>query len=153
MKNAEIIAETEKIISGFIAETGCSVYDVEFLKEGPNHYLRVFIDKEGGVGLTDCELVSRRLEKILDERDFIERSYILEVSSPGADRKLKKETDFIKYAGADVDIKFYKPRGEKKEYRGELKCLKDGNVTIIAEDGSELTAPLAEIASARLSVL
>jgi len=169
MRDAEIIAETESCLPPILDGTPYSVYDVEFVKEGPNRYLRVFIDKDGGVGVDDCEFVSRRLEKVLDERDFIKQAYILEVSSPGINRRLKKESDFIRYAGRVVDVKLYKtaertatdPGGAARnlknpavteEYRGELKCLNNGYVTIGLPDGSELKFP-SETATVRLSVL
>jgi len=154
MRGAEIniVSETEKILSKIIEGTEYSVYDVEFVKEGPNRYLRVYIDKDGGVSIGDCEFISRKLEKTLDEKDFIQQAYILEVSSPGLTRQLKKEIDFINYAGRVVDVKLFKPseRGQK-EYQGVLKHLTNGILTIILPDGNEIDFKLSETASVRLS--
>ncbi|NLM13735.1 MAG: ribosome maturation factor RimP [Epulopiscium sp.] len=127
--------------------------DVEYVKEGTNWYLRVFIDKEGGVTIDDCELVSRSLEVKLDEEDPIENAYILEVSSPGLDRPLKKDADFERFKGEIVDIKLYKPINKKKEYRGELVGLKDNIVTIIDEDNNTLSFSRNDIAIIRLAIL
>ena len=95
----------EELIQPTVTEMGYELVDVEFVKEGPNWYLRIFIDKEGGVTIDDCEAVSKTLEKIFDEKDPIEQAYFLEISSPGIDRPLKKKEDFIKYNGEMVDVK------------------------------------------------
>ncbi len=109
-------------ISDKLAEKMCfSVVDVEFKKEGQGKILRVYIDKQGGVDLDDCEKFSRSLEEILDEEDFIEEAYSLEVSSPGLDRQLKKEREFLHYIGREVEVKLYKEQGGLKEFSGILK--------------------------------
>ena len=95
---------------------------MEYVKEAGNWYLRAYIDKEGGITVDDCEVVSRRLGDWLDEKDFIEDSYILEVSSPGLGRPLKKDKDFDRSIGKDVDIKLYKPMNKQKDYTGTLKA-------------------------------
>ena len=110
----------EELIQPTVTEMGYELVDVEFVKEGPNWYLRIFIDKEGGVTIDDCEAVSKTLEKIFDEKDPIEQAYFLEISSPGIDRPLKKKEDFIKYNGEMVDVKLYKPYEGSKEYTGKL---------------------------------
>lgn len=150
-KNSE--KKVEELLIPIIEEKKLELADIEFVKEGPNWYLRIYIDKDGGVSIDDCEAVSKALEKKLDEADPIEQAYILEVSSPGIDRPLKKEKDFIKYAGEIVDIKLYKPFDGKKEYQGELKGLQDKIVTIIEEDGKEISFTQKEIASIRLAVI
>lgn len=152
-KDNKMESLTRTLITPIIEENKFELVDVEFLKEGPNWYLRVFIDKEGGITIDDCELISRSLEKLLDKADPLEQGYILEVSSPGIDRPLKKDSDFIKYAGEPVDIKLYKPFEGKKEYHGTLLGLKDDVVTIIAEDGKTFQFTRKEIGSIRLAVI
>lgn len=142
-----------EIVEPIIAEKELELADLEFVKEGPNWYLRVYIDKEGGVTIEDCEMVSRVLEKKLDEKDPIEQAYILEVSSPGIDRPLKKPEHFQKYIGEVIDIKLYKPLDGKKEYQGELKQFDNGVITIIQEDGKEMQFVQKETASVRLAVI
>jgi ribosome maturation factor RimP len=127
--------------------------DLEYVKEGTNWYLRVFIDKIGGITIDDCELVSRALEAKLDEEDPIEASYILEVSSPGLDRPLKKEADFERFKGEIVDIKLYKAFNKKKEYQGELQGLENNIVTILEEDGNTVSFSRNDIAIIRLAIL
>ena len=102
-----------------------SVVDVEFKKEGQGKTLRVYIDKDGGVDLDDCEKFSRSLEEILDEEDFIEEAYSLEVSSPGLDRQLKKEREFLHYIGREVEVKLYKEQDGLKEFSGILKGFEE----------------------------
>ena len=136
-----------EIAEPIILEKGLELADLEFVKEGPNWYLRVYIDKDGGVTIEDCENVSRILEKKLDETDPIEQAYILEVSSPGIDRPLKKPEHFEKYIGEIIDIKLYKPLEGKKEYQGELKQFDNGVITIIEEDGTEKQFVQKETAS------
>ena len=141
------------IVEPILAEKALELADLEFVKEGPNWYLRIYIDKEGGVTIEDCESVSRILEKKLDEKDPIEQAYILEVSSPGIDRPLKKPEHFQKYIGEIIDIKLYKPLEGKKEYQGELKQFENGVITIIDENEKELQFVQKETASVRLAVL
>lgn len=141
------------ILEPILEEKALELADLEFVKEGPNWYLRVYIDKDGGVTIEDCENVSRILEKKLDETDPIEQAYILEVSSPGIDRPLKKPEHFEKYIGEIIDIKLYKPLEGKKEYQGELKQFDNGVITIIEEDGTEKQFIQKETASIRLAVI
>ncbi len=141
------------IVEPILAEKALELADLEFVKEGPNWYLRIYIDKEGGVTIEDCESVSRILEKKLDEKDPIEQAYILEVSSPGIDRPLKKPEHFQKYMGEIIDIKLYKPLEGKKEYQGELKQFENGVITIIDENDKEIQFVQKETASVRLAVL
>ncbi len=150
-------SNTEKkvltIVEPILTDKALELADLEFVKEGPNWYLRVYIDKDGGVTIEDCEIVSRILEKKLDEADPIEQAYILEVSSPGIDRPLKKTEHFEKYIGEIIDIKLYKPIEGKKEYQGELKQFNDGVITIIQQDGKEIQFIQKETASVRLAVI
>ncbi len=131
---------------------GVELADLEFVKEGANWYLRVYIDKEGGVTIDDCEAVSRALEAKLDEADPIEQAYILEVSSPGIDRPLKKDEDFVKYQGEMIDVKLYKAQEGRKQFQGKLLGLADGVVSL-EEDGKIFAFERKDIASVRLAVL
>ena len=144
----------EELIQPTVTEMGYELVDVEFVKEGPNWYLRIFIDKEGGVTIDDCEAVSKTLEKIFDEKDPIEQAYFLEISSPGIDRPLKKKEDFIKYNGEMVDVKLYKPYEGSKEYTGKLAGYdeNDGTVTIEVDD-KNIAFTKKEIAGIRLAVI
>ncbi|MDR1640512.1 MAG: ribosome maturation factor RimP [Clostridiales bacterium] len=129
------------------------LYDLEYLKEGGTWCLRIFIDKVGGVSINDCEAASRRIEKVLDEKDPIEQSYTLEVSSPGIDRPLKKDADFERHKGSLVDVRLYKPIEKTKEFRGTLEGLADGEIAIVDESGNRLAFPKAEVALVRLAVV
>ena len=124
---------------------------VTSIKEGSNWYLRAYIDKPGGIGVNDCEAVSRRLSDILDEKDYIEDSYILEVSSPGLGRPLKKEKDFRRSLGEEVEIRTYRMIDRQKEFTGILKDYDETTVTIEMEDETEKTFEKSEIALIRLA--
>ncbi len=145
--------KVEALLTPILEEKNFELVDIEFVKEGPNWYLRIYIDKEGGITIDDCEYVSRALDVKLEENDPIEQAYILEVSSPGLDRPLKKESDFEKYAGEIVDIKLYKAFEGSKEYQGALKGLLDNVVTIIDENEKEISFDRKDIASIRLAVI
>lgn len=145
--------KVEAILMPIIEEKNFELVDVEFVKEGPNWYLRIYIDKEGGITIDDCEAVSRALEVELDKNDPIEQAYILEVSSPGIDRPLKKESDFAKYAGEIVDIKLYKAFEGSKEYQGALKGLENNIVTITDDNGKDISFDRKDIAGVRLAVI
>lgn len=112
--------------------------DVEFLKEGTNWYLRVYIDKPGGITIDDCQTVSESLSDVLDKEDPIEQTYFLEVSSPGLERPLKKERDFEKYKGETVEVKLFEAVEGKKIFEGELIGLIDGRVAIRTDKNEEL---------------
>lgn len=124
--------------------------DVEYKKEGQNWYLRIYIDKEGGIGLDDCELVSGKISDILDEVDPITDSYFLEVSSPGLDRPLKKERDFVKYMDREIEVSLYQPLNDTKYYKGINKGLKDETLNILLEDDNLLEIPMKLLASVKL---
>lgn len=144
-------AKTESFLLPLIEENHYELVDVEYVKEAGNWYLRAYIDKEGGITVDDCETISRRLGDWLDEKDFISDSYILEVSSPGLGRPLKKDKDFKRSLGKDVDIKLYKPLNKRKDYTGTLTCYNRETVTITQEDGTELVLNRPEIALIRLA--
>ena len=113
--------KTEKILIPIVEEYGFELVDVEYVKEGSTWYLRAYIDKPGGISIDDCEAVSRRLSDILDEKDYIDEAYILEVSSPGLGRPLKKEKDFKRSLGEEVEIRTYRMIEKQKEFTGILK--------------------------------
>ncbi|HAM05101.1 MULTISPECIES: ribosome maturation factor RimP [unclassified Megasphaera] len=143
----ELVAEeVEKIIAG----TALELVDVEYVRER-NWYLRVFIDKQGGVDLEDCQAVSEKLSKILDEKNPISDNYLLEVSSPGLDRVLKKEKDFIRYQGRDVDIHFFKPHNGTKLLTAVLKG-REGDVLTVSHDETEETLDMKDISQIRLHI-
>ena len=130
---------------------GCSLWDVEYVKEGGDWFLRLYIDKEGGFTVDDCEMVSRHLSDWLDKEDFIDDSYILEVSSPGLGRPLKKEKDFARSIGKEVDIRLYRARDKQKDFTGILTEYDKDSVTIETEDETRLTFERADIALIRLA--
>jgi len=127
-------------------QAGCELVDVEFVKEGAHWYLRVFIDKEGGVSLEDCEAVTRPVNEMLDEKDPIEQPFFLEVSSPGLERPLKTARDFAKCVGEPVEIRFYKPVGGTKQTEGTLRSFDGTTVAWLDAAGHEASAALADIA-------
>lgn len=150
-KREEYEQKTEKLLEPIMSENNFELVDVEFVKEGGNWYLRAYIDKDGGIAVDDCEIVSRALSEILDEQDFISESYILEVSSPGLGRQLKKEKDFARSINKEVEIKLYKPINKQKEFVGFLVSYDNENVTIELEDESTLEIPRSNIALIRLA--
>ena len=125
--------------------------DVEYVKEAGTWYLRAYIDKEGGITVDDCEVINRKLSDWLDEEDFIEESYILEVSSPGLGRPLKKEKDFVRSIGKEVDVKLYKALNKQKDYTGVLEAYDKDTVTLGMEDGSQIVFNRPDIALIRLA--
>ena len=142
-----IAKEVEQIIAG----TALELVDVEYVRE-KNWYLRVFIDKVGGVDLEDCQRVSEKLSKVLDEKDPIQDNYLLEVSSPGLDRILKKDKDFIRYAGRTVDIHFFKPyKGTKDLVADLVRKNEDGTLTVRIDEHEE-TLTMKDISQIRLHI-
>jgi ribosome maturation factor RimP len=140
----------EELAVPIIKENKCELVDIEYVKEGPNWYLRLYIDKQGGVTVEDCQRVSESLSDVLDEVDPIEHSYILEVSSPGVERPLKTRRDFDYFKGREVEIKLYAPVDGKKEFTGVLEGLENGVVTVSTPEG-RLQFQKDKIASARLA--
>ena len=132
-----------------VESAGCTLWDVEYVKEAGAWFLRVYIDREGGVSIDDCEAVSRPLSDLLDEADPIEGSYTFEVSSAGADRALKKPEHFARYLGAEVEVRLYRPREGRKEFVGPLLHYSDGAVTLEIS-GEEIVFTKQEIALVRL---
>lgn len=142
---------TEELLNPIMERNGFELVDVEYVKEGGTWYLRAYIDKPGGINVDDCEVVSRRLSDILDEKDYIEEAYILEVSSPGLGRPLKKEKDFKRSLGEEVDVRTYRMIEKQKEFTGLLKDYDDATVTIEMEDGTLKTFEKSDIALIRLA--
>ena len=132
-----------------VERAGCTLWDVEYIKEAGSWFLRVYIDKEGGVSIDDCEAVSRPLSDLLDEHDPIEGSYTFEVSSAGADRALKKPEHFEQFQGSEVEVRLYRPREGRKEFVGRLQNYQDGAVTLEI-NGDETVFTKQEIALVRL---
>ena len=132
-----------------VEKAGCTLWDVEYVKEAGAWFLRVYIDREGGVSIDDCEAVSRPLSDLLDEADPIEGSYTFEVSSAGADRALKKPEHFEQFQGSEVEVRLYRPREGRKEFVGVLKSYEDGDVTLNV-NGAETRFTKQEIALVRL---
>lgn len=130
---------------------GCELWDVEYVKEAGAWYLRVYIDKAGGVSIDDCEAVSRALDPVLDEADPIPTSYIFEVSSAGVERELKRPGDFEKFMGSQVEVRHYQPVEGAKSHIGTLRGYADGAVKI-EMNGQEKTYQKAQVAQVRLSV-
>ncbi|WP_342759741.1 ribosome maturation factor RimP [Kineothrix sedimenti] len=141
---------TEELLRPIVQEAGVEIYDVEYVKEGSDFYLRAYIDKPEGVNINDCEAVSRALSDALDEKDFISDAYILEVSSPGLGRTLKKDKHLEKSIGEEVEIKTYKQIDKCKEFKGVLKAYDEKSVTIEAE--KELVFERTDIALIRLAL-
>lgn len=135
-KPMSIVSETEKIALPIAEQLGLTVWDIEFKKEGPDYVLRVYIDKEGGVGIDDCEAMSRRLDPILDEKDFIDRSYLLEVSSAGLIRELKTDEHCRRFVGHNVTVKLFRPVAGTKSLYGRLVSF-DGDGFVIEVEGEE----------------
>ena len=143
--------KTEEILLPIMEKNQFELVDVEYVKEGGNWYLRAYIDKPGGINVDDCEAVSRELSDILDEKDYINEAYILEVSSPGLGRPLKKEKDFKRSVGEEVEIRTYRMIDKKKEFIGILKDYDKDTVTIEMEDETMKTFEKSDIALIRLA--
>ena len=150
-KREEYEQKTEKLLMPIMEANGFELVDVEYVKEAGNWYLRAYIDKPGGITVDDCEVVNRKLGDLLDRDDFIDDSYILEVSSPGLGRPLKKERDFIRSKGEEVEIRTYRMVDRQKEFRGVLKAWDKDTVTIETEDGQEQIFDRDNIALIRLA--
>ena len=141
---SKISDKVEALARPVVEEEGCKLWSVEYIKEAGTWY---FIDKDGGVGIADCEAISRRLDPILDEADPIPESYVFEVGSAGAERELKRTSDFEQFIGSDVEVKLYQPYEGRKTLVGTLEEYNDGNITV---SGVELKKE--QIAQVRLHV-
>ena len=144
--------KAEALILPIINKNNYELVDVEFVREGSNWFLRAYVDKEGGFSVNDCEKVSREFSDLLDEEDFIEESYILEISSPGLGRPLKKDKDFARSIGEEVELKLYKAVENQKEFSGTLEAYDDLTVTIGFEGDVKTAFDRKNIALIRLAV-
>lgn len=154
-KIKEIVSD---ILTPFLAENGLELYNVEFIKESKDWFLRVYIDKaweveEAYIGIDDCELVSRYLSSRMDELDPIEQNYYLEVSSPGMDRALIHDRDYIKYKGRQVEISLYQNIDGRKHYEGALVGMEDGAIVIIDAENKTIKLPSEAVAKTKLKVV
>lgn len=146
------VTELIKSLAGPVVQAnGCELWDVEYVREGSEYFLRLYLDKDGGVDINDCETVSRAMDPILDEKDPIPTSYHFEVCSAGLERALKRPSDFARFLGSPVTVKLYKPRNGLKEIPAILRDYADGRVTV--EAGKEtITFEKSEVALVRLRV-
>ena len=143
-------AKTEELLQPLVDAHGFELVDVEYVIEAGNWYLRAYIDKPGGIAVDDCEVISRALSDKLDEEDYIEDSYILEVSSPGLGRPLKKEKDFQRSIGKEIEVRTFRAIDKQKEFTGILKEFDKDSFTIVMED-NEMTFQRSETALVRLA--
>lgn len=151
-RREEYEQKAEAMLAPIVEANGFELVDVEYVKEAGNWYLRGYIDKPGGITVNDCETVSRAFSDKLDEDDFIEDSYIMEISSPGLDRPLKKEKDFARSIGKLVEIRTYRPIEKQKEFCGVLTAYDSSSVTIQEEEETERTFDKKDIALIRLAI-
>ncbi len=147
----KITEQVESFARPVVEGMGLELWDVEYVREGADWFLRVYIDKDGGIDIEDCERVSRALDPILDEKDPIPDSYHFEVCSAGLERVLKRPGDFARFMGSAVLVKLYQPKSGMKEYPGTLENYEDGRVTVSTAAGT-FTFEKAEIAMVRLRV-
>ena len=150
-RREEYESKVEAWLLPLLEKNQFELVDVEYVREAGIWYLRAYIDKEGGITVDDCEVLSRELGDWLDQKDFIEDSYILEVSSPGLGRPLKKEKDFARSLGKDVEVRLYRPINKQKEFTGTLKAYDADTVTLSMEDGNDLALAKSDIALIRLA--
>ena len=150
-KREDYESRTEELLAPIAEVNQVEIYDVEYVKEGSDYYLRAYIDKEGGITVNDCETVAREMNEILDREDYVEGSYTFEVSSPGLGRPLKKEKDYIRSMGKELEIRTYRAIDREKEFYGILKAYDADTVTIEQEDGKEMVFEKSNIALIRLA--
>ena len=143
--------KTEELITPLIEENNFELVDIEYVKEGSSYYLRVYIDKEGGITVVDCETISRAFNVILDKEDYIEDAYIFEVSSPGLMRPLKKDKDFQRSIGKMIEVRLFRAMEKQKEFEGRLQSFDKDTITIRIDDEKEITFKRTDIALVRLA--
>ena len=148
---SKITDKVTELARPVVKEEGCSLWDVEYVREAGSWFLRIFIDKDGGVGIDDCERISRRLDPILDEADPIPDSYVFEVGSAGAERELKRPGDFEQFMGSEVEVRLYQPVNGCKVYVGVLAGYDNGRVTVTAGK-NEVSFDKSQIALVKLHV-
>lgn len=144
---SKVTEKVEALARPVVEDEGCELWSVEYVREAGSWYLRVFIDKDGGVGIDDCERISRRLDPILDEADPIPDSYVFEVGSAGAERELKRPSDFEKFMGSEVEVKLYQPYEGKKSLVGKLEAFDNGDITV-----SSVQLKKSQIAQVKLHI-
>lgn len=144
---SKVTEKVEALARPVVEDEGCELWSVEYVREAGSWYLRVFIDKDGGVGIDDCERISRRLDPILDEADPIPDSYVFEVASAGAERELKRPSDFEKFMGSEVEVKLYQPYEGKKSLVGKLEAYENGDITV-----SSVELKKSQIAQVKLHI-
>ncbi|MEC0173305.1 ribosome maturation factor RimP [Paenibacillus favisporus] len=152
MSTPKIKGIVEQMVQPYLDEHNFELVDIDYVKEGSNYFLRVFVDKEGGIDIDDCGMISEYLSGKLDENDPIPEAYFLEVSSPGAERPLKKKEDVAKAVGKDVFVTVYEQVEGQKEFEGRLLSFED-DVLVISAGKKEYSIPYAKVASARLAII
>lgn len=152
MKKSEIEAETEVLLKPVLDSGGYDLWDIEYTKEGADYYLRIYVDKEGGIDIDDCVSISHQLEKKLDDMDFIQEAYTLEVSSPGLTRPLRRDREFEKSIGRLVHVKLFQPIDGCKEFDGNLKAYDEKQIVIVMND-EELIFERKNISLVRLEFI
>lgn len=144
-------SKTEELIQPILQRMGFELVDVEYVKEGQEYYLRAYIDKSGGITIDDCVAVSREMNELLDELDYISGTYTFEVSSPGLGRPLKKEKDYVRSMGKELEIRTYKAIDKQKEFYGTLTAFDADTVTIVTQEEKEIVFNKSDIALIRLA--
>ena len=144
--------KTEELITPLIDAEGFELVDVEYVKEGADWYLRVYIDKDGGITVNDCEKISRAFNEILDREDYIDDAYIFEVSSPGLLRPLKKDKDYQRNLGKLLEVKLFAPLNGVKQFEAELKSYDKESATLVMDDDTEVTVKRSEISLIRPAI-
>ena len=144
--------KTEELITPLIDAEGFELVDVEYVKEGADWYLRVYIDKDGGITVNDCEKISRAFNEILDREDYIDDAYIFEVSSPGLLRPLKKDKDYQRNLGKLLEVKLFAPLNGVNEFEAELKSYDKDSATLVMDDDTEVTVKRSEISLIRPAI-
>ena len=152
MNKKEILSEVTVICDSIATNLKYELVDVEYIKELGSYYLRVYIDKPGGITLDDCQLMSETISEKLDEKDPITSAYFLEVSSPGLDRPLKTDKDFKRNIGKDIDLNLYSSFNDKKKYEGRLKEYNEKFISIIDENGNEIEIPREAVSVVKLAL-
>lgn len=151
MKRKEVEQRVESLVLSAVDEV-FELVDVEYVKEGPHRYLRIYMDKEGGITLEDCQTISESVSEPLDKENFIDEAYFLEISSPGLDRPLKKDEDYHRFTGENIEVKLYEAINGEKVYEGELLGLNHNTVEISLDKGDIVKIPKEKIAGAKLAV-
>ena len=151
-KHQDYVQKTEALVEPILQKHQFELVDVEFVKEAGSWHLRVYIDKEGGITVNDCEMVAREMNEILDREDYVEDSYIFEVSSPGLGRPLKKEKDYVRSMGKEVEIRLYRAIDHEKEFCGVLSAYDENTVTIEDESYGQKVFDKKDIALIRLAI-